>query len=161
MMSCPRPRPRGSKAVARSIVTCGPGGTWSRCHSRAGLRRCTKTSGTSTRDVMVDPPEGACWLDGVIAGPSGKVRVHLSVDILVDCPVGVEEDDVAEDPPWTRWRATRWQLVERLLCHQVRVRPSGRRWITAHPVPGRDAACPRVDRSAAVLACLRRPLRMC
>jgi hypothetical protein len=129
---------------------------------------------------MAEPRQGACWLDGVIAGPSGKVRVHLSEDFLVDLPVEVEEVDgpafraavafvglqpedvdgifgyvdpemlgisaslaedlrdfqrwweehsdldddeeqddeeddvVEEDPAWAQWRATGWQLVERL-----------------------------------------------
>jgi hypothetical protein len=37
--------------------------------------------------------EGTRWIDGVIASPSGKVRVQLSPDDLVDFPVEVEEVD--------------------------------------------------------------------
>jgi hypothetical protein len=42
---------------------------------------------------VVGPKEGTRWLDGVSAGPSGKVRVRLSPDDLVDLPVEVEEVD--------------------------------------------------------------------
>ena len=130
----------------------------------------------------MESEEDACWLDGVTAGPSGRVRVHLSVDAFVGFPVEVEEVDgpafqaavafaglqpedvdgifacvgpemlgisaflaedlksfqrwweehgdpfgsddvdeedeedeaVEEDPAWARWRATGWQLVDRL-----------------------------------------------
>jgi hypothetical protein len=41
----------------------------------------------------VGSQEGTRWMDGVIAGPSGKVRVQLSPDDLVDFPVEVEEVD--------------------------------------------------------------------
>jgi hypothetical protein len=40
---------------------------------------------------VVGTQDGTRWLDGVSAGPSGKVRVRLSPDDVVDFPVEVEE----------------------------------------------------------------------